>query len=201
MDKTIRISCETGSYLNYDDLVIIQGDLKSLSDKNYEKLKRQIIKEGFDAPFFIWKGTGDYKNKFCILDGTQRYRTLGKMRDDGYTLPKFPVAWILAKTYKEAKRKLLGFVSQYGKLEKQGMYEFLADSDITIKDLDDYHFPEVRMDKFKMEYFEDLQETQIPYINDTDKQYIVAIECESEDQMNKLYEELKERGLECKLIT
>ena len=130
MGKTIRIACEGADTLDYKDLVIIQGDLKSLSDKNYEKLKRVILKEGFDAPFFIWKGTGDYKDKMCVLDGTQRYRVLGKMIEEGYEVPKLPVVWIKAKDHKEAKRKILGYVSQYGRLEKQGMYEFMADSDI-----------------------------------------------------------------------
>jgi hypothetical protein len=34
-----------------------------------------------------------------------------------------------------------------------------------------------------------------------EKQYIVSVECENEDQMASLYQELKERGLKCSLIS
>ncbi len=203
-DKIIRINCEGAAKLKLSELSIIQGDLKSLDDKNYEKLKRHIIKHGFSDAFRIWKGTEKFKGKNCILDGTQRWRVVDRMvTKEGYKIEgdgRLPVDWIKAKDYKEAKQILLGLASQFGRVDKQGLYEFLMDTDLTMQELDDYNFPELKIEKFKMEYFEELQETQVPYITDADKQYIIAIECKDEPEMNKLFSELKKRGLDCKLI-
>ena len=203
MDKKIRINCEGAATLKLDQLTVIQGDLKSLDDTNYERLKKHILTYGFSDAFRVWKGTGTFKGKNCVLDGTQRWRTLNKMvNEEGYTLEgDLPVDWIKAKDYKEAKRILLGLASQFGKVDKQGLYEFLMDTDLTLDELDGYNFPELKIEKFKMEYFEDLKEDSIDYITEADKQYIVAIECENEKQMTDLFNELTKRDLTCKLIT
>lgn len=204
MEKIIRINCEGAHSLKLEDLTVIQGDLKSLDEKNYNRLKNHILKYGFSDPFRVWKGTDKHKGKNCILDGTQRFRTISKMvTEEGYKLDgdgTFPVDWIKAKNYKEAKRILLGLASQFGKVDKQGLYEFLMDTDLTLEELDDFNFAELKLEKFKMEYFEELKETQVDFITEADKQYIVAIECKDEAEMNGLYSELKKRGLDCKLI-
>lgn len=57
-DKNIRIACEGTHFLDIDEIDIFQGQLKSLSDENYEKLKTAILELGFSAPFFIWKNEG-----------------------------------------------------------------------------------------------------------------------------------------------
>ncbi len=200
MEKVIRINCEGASTLPYEQLTIIQGDLKSLDEKNYNRLRNHIEKDGFCDPVRVWRGTEKYKGKNCLLDGTQRYRVIGKMLEEGWQCPPIPVDWIKAENYKRAKKILLALASQFGRVDKQGLYEFLADTDLTLDEIDNYNFPELKIDKFKMEYFEDLQESQIPYITDADKQYIVAVECKSEEEMTKLYNELHKRGLDCKLI-
>ena len=43
MAKTVRIACEGAGLVSLDDLIIIQGNFKSLSKSSAEKLKQSII--------------------------------------------------------------------------------------------------------------------------------------------------------------
>lgn len=128
-----------------------QGELKSLSKENFEKLKQSILKEGYFVPMFVWKN----KNKLNVLDGHQRLRTLKHLKEqDGFVVPRLPYVEIAAKTMQEAKRKLLLITSAYGKIEKDGLYEFiqgLNETDLVT----DYALPEINAGKFLDEYFND----------------------------------------------
>jgi hypothetical protein len=135
--KTIQINCKGSSVRSLSKLQIIQGELKSLSPANEAKLRKRIEKYGFDAPIFIWR------NK--ILDGTQRKIVVEKMLADGWTLPggKVPVCEIKAKNLDEAKQRLLGYVSQYGKLDEDGLDAFLET--IEVPDLETLDLPDFDM--------------------------------------------------------
>jgi hypothetical protein len=116
-------------------LVVIQGDLKELTEENYAKLRWRIENKGFDAPIFVWEN--------MILDGTQRYRVLNKMLAEGWQLPEglVPVCDIEAENLEEAKERLLGYVSQYGQVTEDGLYEFLngmAEPHLESVDLPDF---------------------------------------------------------------
>lgn len=155
--KTIRITCKTGFIADIGDLLVLQNDLKDLTKENYEKLKKEILTEGFDAPFFIWQ---DHETKW-ILDGTQRYRVLSKLRNEGYEIPPLPIVPIEAKDILEAKRKLLGFASQYGNMTSQGLYEFISTANIPFEEMDSrFRFPEIKNDEFKAEYFEETKSSE-----------------------------------------
>jgi hypothetical protein len=123
--RTIRIACKGSRMAALDGLVIIQGDLKELSEENYAKLRRRIETLGFDAPVFVWHDK--------VLDGTQRCRVLRTMLEEGWVLPggEVPVCDILAETLAEAKDRLLGYVSQYGRLTRGGLRAFLEGMDMT----------------------------------------------------------------------
>ncbi len=139
--KTIRIACKGSRMAKLDSLEIIQGDLKELSEENYAKLRKRIVTKGFDAPLFVWEDK--------ILDGTQRVRVLRKMTSDGWVLSKgeVPVCDIEAANLEEAKDRLLGYVSQYGKLTDAGLQEFL--STMEIPDLDTLDLPDFNLDAFR----------------------------------------------------
>lgn len=132
------------------DLEEFQKDLKELSKVGYKKLRNRIERLGFDAPIFVWKGHNS------VLDGTQRLRVLREMTKDGWRLKDglVPVDEIEAETEEEAKERLLGFVSQFGKLTDEGLYGFIQglDLDLVLPDLD---LPDFDMEKFKVGYLED----------------------------------------------
>jgi len=146
MKSEIKIKVKNCPLIPIDKLEIIQGNLKELSKVNYEKLKKRIARLGFDAPIFVWKGK--------VLDGTQRIRTVQKMIEDGYSLPgnKLPIVEIQAKDLNEAKERLLGYISQFGKVTDEGLYEFAHD--IPGLDFDSLDLPDFNMDKFKVGYCE-----------------------------------------------
>jgi hypothetical protein len=114
------------NFLPADELSILQGDLKTLSNANYNKLKNSIIEHGFCSPIYIWK-SGVKKIKNNILDGTQRKITVTRMITEGYEFPLLPVVYIEAKTRKEAKVILLKMTSAYGKITKPGFIDFTTD--------------------------------------------------------------------------
>lgn len=152
MTKTIKIEVdEKISRYQFESLKPLQGDLKSLSEKNFAKLRKSILKSFF-VPLFVWKN----KDDLFLLDGHQRHRVLSKLQQEGYTIPEIPCVVIKAANEKEAKRKLLSIMSQYGKVEDQGLYEFMSVAEFDIEEIKlDFNFADVNMEKFVANYFED----------------------------------------------
>tara|TARA_R100000808_G_scaffold12855_1_gene31746 strand:+ start:519 stop:1814 length:1296 start_codon:yes stop_codon:yes gene_type:complete len=134
----LEVTCDPSGKLDrvpLDQIEPFQGDLKSLSETEYGKLKQSMMEKGFVAPVFAWKNGGD---KWKLLDGHQRVRILEREKweiDDG-----IPVVEISADNEKDAKEKLLTIVSRYGRVDGQGLYEFVADSGI---DLDTWTVPDL----------------------------------------------------------
>lgn len=153
MGKKIRIECTGATALPLADFSDFQGNLKSLHKDQYEKLRKHILEEGFSSPVLIWKNG----EKYNILDGHQRLRTVRTMvEEDGYTVGNIPIAFVNARNEEEAKRKVLSFTSQFGKMERDGLYEFLHGTDISQEELvGDFNFPEVDLPKFVEEYYND----------------------------------------------
>ncbi len=147
--KVIRIECQGAESISIDDLTPFQDDLKSLSKENYEKIKKEIVKNGFSEPISIWRSAG----RNYVLNGHQRIRALSGLRDDGYDVDKIPVSFVAAKTEKEAKRKILGLAGQYGKVEKDELYKFAVDYDLDIEEVFEHvRFPEIDSDDFLEEF-------------------------------------------------
>lgn len=151
--KVVRIECTGAESISLDELSPFQDDLKSLSKENYDKIKREIVKNGFSEPVSVWKADG----KNYILNGHQRVRALVGLRDDGYDVDRIPVSYIEAKTAKEAKRKILGLAGQYGKVEKDELYKFISDYDLEMDEIFEHvRFPEIDDLEFLEEFGDDL---------------------------------------------
>lgn len=103
----------------------LQGDLKELPEENYKKLKSSILKHGFLYPLFVWEDPSDAK--IYLIDGTQRFKTLLRMKDEGYSIPQLPVIFIEAADRLDAKAKLASAASQYGLFTEGGIKEFFSD--------------------------------------------------------------------------
>lgn len=135
--------------------MIIQGDLKELSQSEYLKLRKEILKNRFNDPFQIWKDDGALK----IISGTQRKKTLLQMREEGYVVSKVPCLIVQADNEKQAREMLLERASAYGKVTPEGLFEFMSESDLEIKDLkESFRFPEVDLDKMNEQFNEDMEE-------------------------------------------
>jgi hypothetical protein len=149
--KTLKITCKGYATIELDKIITIQGQLKELSDENFNKLKNQILKQGFAAPFFLWSDNGKMK----CLDGTQRYRVLTVLREEGYTIPPLPYVEIEAANEKQAAEKLLSFVSQYGKTTNDGLYEFMHEFELDKDVFNNLEIPELNLEAFNEGYVED----------------------------------------------
>ncbi len=103
------------------ELVELQGELKDLSKREYNKLKKSISEKGIFVPFFVWPSD----DTLYILDGHQRNRVLTK---EGYT-GLVPCLYIDAVNELDAKEKLLLISSQYGKITQEGLDTFAFDID------------------------------------------------------------------------
>lgn len=153
--KTIRIACDTKDKLPLSDLTPFQGKLKKLSKSNYEKLKNEILTTGFAFPIYVWKGV---KGAMYIIGGHQRVACLWKMAEEGYAIPAVPIVYIEASSINEAKRRVLQDVSQYGDVDKQGLYEFMIEAEISMDLLSaSFQIPEaeLNMKSFRDEFFGD----------------------------------------------
>ena len=95
----------------------LQGKLKDLAQREYNKLKRSITENGLIVPFFVWLEEGK------LLDGHQRQRIFQR---EGWEMD-VPVVYISAADEQDAKRKLLVISSQYGKITQEGWDEFTFD--------------------------------------------------------------------------
>jgi DNA modification methylase len=149
--KVIRIDVSSTETIDYLNLTHFQGNLKDLSDENYEKLKKEIIERGFSFVIHVWKDKG----KNYILDGHQRVRTIKTMVEkEGWGCPELPVVEVKAKNIKEAKFKVLSGTSQYGEMTGQGLHEFIELAEIELNDVgDSFVFPEIDFDRFKLEFY------------------------------------------------
>lgn len=137
----LAIKCQGAAELDIKEMVPIQGELKKLKTQDKDDFKRRMKELGFDDPINIWKDNGENK----ILSGTQRWTVLNEMRKEGWVIPKIPVNFIVASNLAEAKKRLLGYVSQYGKVTQEGLFDFLQDNILTAEDLAVLKIPEFDM--------------------------------------------------------
>lgn len=138
--KQLKIACTCNETLKLDELSDFQGHLKIRNDSDYKKIIKSIEKYGFSFPFFVWKNDG----KNLVLDGHGRLRALQIMRENGTEINDIPVVYVNVKSEKEAKDLLLRLNSQYGRMTKQSVMEFIGkDFDLN---LEDFQLPAFSLD-------------------------------------------------------
>lgn len=150
IDKAISIKCTGAKNYKLDELVEFQGNLKDLSEENYNKLKREILNHGFSEPVSVW----EHEGKNYLLNGHQRFRVLTGMKAEGYFVPPIPASVVQADDITQAKEKVLALTSQYGEITDTGLYEFMNESGIDLSYLEDLRFPEIDLDKWRDSYIE-----------------------------------------------
>jgi len=122
----LKVTCKAADTVAIESLVPLQGDLKSLSQKDADKIRASLIQHGVSFPFLAWK----FKKITYILDGHQRDSVLKQMAKEGWKIPPLPVVWVEAKDMKEAKQKILLISSRYGRITEDGLRNFAADLDL-----------------------------------------------------------------------
>lgn len=108
--------------LKMSDLLPAQGELKTLSPTNYERLKESILQKGFCFPMFVWP----FEGQNHILDGHQRQIVFEK---EGWAETPVPCVLVQADSWDDAKQKLLLCTSQYGTITPEGLRDFVDGMD------------------------------------------------------------------------
>ena len=163
----IKINCTGSDTIELDQLTEFQGELKSRSADDIEKIIRSIKKHGFSFPFFVWAHAskkGNYINH--VLDGHGRLTALKRMRAEGTEVPPLPCVYISAKNEAEAKEKLLKLNSQYGHMTAESVAAFLDGLEI---DLNDIALPEGVLDLTKLEPEETTDDDNAPELKPDEK--------------------------------
>ncbi len=134
--------------IDYRKVQDFQGELKTLSEANFERLRSLLLgtdtepAQGFVYPLYVWT---DAKGKHWCIDGHQRLQVLRRLNVQPYELPYVPVE---ANSVKQAKQRLLALNSQYGEISHKGFIEFVG-KDIptdwlrTYTTLESYAMPKV----------------------------------------------------------
>lgn len=132
MDLKIRLACRGAGSVNYKTLVNFQGDLKTLSEEAYQRIRSSIIRFGFMEPISVWNDEGVLK----MLNGHQRLTAVKRMVElEGFKPIKLPVNYIDAENYEDAKLRVLALTSDYGQMTQAGAVNYLADMNVTHDDL------------------------------------------------------------------
>lgn len=129
--KTVKIACTGADMADPADFKPLQGALKELSEEDYHRLKQLIIDFGFSDPVNAW----DRDNQKFIISGHQRIATLLRMRAEGYIVPFIPYNLVDAENEHEAKMKVLGAASQFGKITTLGLRSMMDDLQLDISDV------------------------------------------------------------------
>jgi ribosomal protein S27AE len=146
--KTIDIAYEKPVRVPISALNDFQGELKTLSEESYSKLSKEITSTGFAFAPHAWRNPKD--RKWYLVDGHQRIKAVRRLCDEsGYKIEPIQVIPVKAKSYEEAKRRVLQAASQYGEVIPQGLYEFLSESEIKFDDFkESFDFPTLNIEKF-----------------------------------------------------
>lgn len=179
--KKIKISVEAKAQVPLETLEPFQGTLKKLETAQFNKLKKVLIEEGISFAVHVWQNKG----KNHIIDGHQRVFVLKQLKEvEGYEVPDVPIALVSANSYAEAKRKVLAGASQYGKLSKEGLIDFMNNNEISFDDLSlTFDFPEIDFDDladdFKPKEEPDFKPGTKEDQGKLDEKHIILIECPS----------------------
>jgi hypothetical protein len=136
--KVIEVKLIGGGVLpgkSLENLLELQGELKTLHERDAEKIKQSFLKYGFRFPVYVWEGP---EAKYHIIDGHQRIRVLKRMiNDEGYELQGglVPVVEIEADSMQQAKELVLLAASRYAKVNENGLHDFLEQADLDIENL------------------------------------------------------------------
>jgi len=108
--------------VDYENLLNLQGDLKTMTPENESKILNSFEKKGFILPFVVWE---DKSGKLWTLDGNGRLKVMrktGVVNQDGDT--KFPILKVHAKSKKDAAEVILLISSEFHKKTEGGLASF-----------------------------------------------------------------------------
>lgn len=191
----MKIKNKIGGLIEVDwanDLQELQPDnAKVPINLNY--LKNSIVKHGFALPFAVWNNKGKY---YCV-DGHTRKQVLLELIAEGLEVPPRLKAFeVLAKDRTEAIKILVEVYNQkHNPFAEEVLTEWLEMEEMELESLESVNVmssetdaPEEEIDK------KDLS-------NNIDVIYKIEITCVNEKEQEQLFNELTNKGYECRVLT
>jgi len=171
MTKSIAIKCKAAATVSIDDLEIVQGRLKYLSETRKKALKNRIIKRGYMDPLAVW----DSPNGKFVLSGTHRLIVIRELVAEGYKCPDLPCNFVYADSLAEAKEDILAMSSSYAVVQEDALDAFLNGMQVSNDDLlDSFPISDFSMrdfvDKYRVDLSTPIDPVQQKY--DTSKQML-----------------------------
>jgi len=186
-----------------DDFLPLQGKLKKLTEENYIRFRDRLLARGFRVPLFVWADRTEPRiMRLRLLDGHQRTSTLRRMRDEGFTVPaKIAAVKLEARDEIEAKDLLLSIISQFGEIDKQGLFDFMKEAQLEPAELETMlRLPELNAPKFVLEYWPEKvsvsshEKKRAVAREESPKEFMLIVTCKDEAEQSRLSAELLDRG-------
>lgn len=163
--------------IDYRDLCDFQGDLKTISRDDLNKLKRSLIEHGLFKSKTVWENK---EGDVWILDGHQTVKALEELADDGWQIGsgdnenKIPIERIDVEDKEDAVNKLMQILSQYGKINPRTSFfeefeDVLGGFDGVEELLGNIEIPEFGND-WQQDFLEDSQEDSEDTDDDSDSE-------------------------------
>jgi hypothetical protein len=141
--------------IRWKELNWLQGNLKEITQDDFNALINLILENDFKYPFTIWE---DKENQMWILDGTHRKQALMEIEEKCLAkIPDvLPAIFIECKNKREAVKSIFEINSSFAKMIEQGVYELTQKYEIDYKDLESkYSIHDIDYDHFTANYFEE----------------------------------------------
>lgn len=160
--------------VRWKDLKFIQQeDFKEWIDSGDEKLIQSLLRYNFIDPFKVWF---DGTDTWC-LDGFHRCKDLITLEEMGCEVPdKLPATFIDCEDKQDAAELVLVYSSQYAKLTRQGLYDFLQTYDIDLPAVQEaINIPEFSMDRFEQQFdIFNTEEHEEPLVEITEEEDLIV---------------------------
>lgn len=149
--------------INWQQLQWLKPENYKLStEEDLDKLKKSLRKNHFIDPFKIWH---DEKNEqFWILDGHRKQKAIKELLNDGIDVPDMlPACFIECKTKKQAARLVFVYDSIYGRVNKEGLTDYLNLFEIDYGEIEDYtNIPEIDASYLNPTFYDEKEIETIP---------------------------------------
>ncbi len=163
--KTLKVTVEGKKSVALEKLEPFQEDLKHLEKEEYERLRASLIHHGIAFVVHVWEHDGH----LFIIDGHQRVFVMNQLKSiEGYDIPKIPIALVTAKSYEEAKQRVLAGASSYGVVSEDSLAKYLSGNKLDfVQAAGMYSFHEVDFTKISSAFHGE-QGNQIPVVDETE---------------------------------
>lgn len=173
--------------VDWQNLKAIQPEDVKIQN-NLDALKASLKKHGFSLPFAVWvDGTDIY-----TIDGHTRKKALQELQAEGVEIPdKLKAVEIEAKNRKEAIQILVEVFNQkHNAFDNEVLINWLKIEEVEIQNLDAINLVKTDFNSIPDDISDDIEFS-----------FKLEVDCENEQQQEKLFNELTEKGYECRVLT